>query len=173
MLTYALYTVVALLVAILATISIWSPRMVRIKLAALIVSAAMMPAAYAGFSELLSKPKPVELEWMARQVAEADVVAADMQEGEAIYLWLKYPGSKTPRAYVLPWSEQAARQLHGAQQKAEQEGSGVRMGKPFERSEDEDEPMFYAAPQQSMPYKHADGGDPVVVARPEKGYGHR
>ena len=173
MLTYALYTVVALLVALLATISIWSPRTVRIKLAALIVSAAMMPAAYAGFSELLSKPKPVELEWMARQVAEADVVAADMQEGEAIYLWLKYPGSKTPRAYVLPWSEQAARQLHGAQQKAEQEGSGVRMGKPFERSEDEDEPMFYAAPQQSMPYKHADGGDPVVVARPEKGYGHR
>jgi hypothetical protein len=51
-----------LLAAVLANISIWSPRRIWVKATALTVTVAMMPLGYASFSELLSRPKPVTLE---------------------------------------------------------------------------------------------------------------
>ncbi len=168
MLTYVLYSAVAVLATVLAGISIWSPRQVWLKTSALGVTAALMPAAYFGFAELLSKPKPVDLEWAARTVPEARVVASDMQEGQGIYLWLKFPGTSEPRAYVMPWTEKAARQLHDAQRKAEQKGADVRMGRPFEPSLDDDEPRFFTAPQKALPLKQAQRNSPLDVARPDE-----
>src|SRR5262245_47376930 len=80
---------------------------------------------YVGSAEVLSRPKPLRLEW--RNIEQAKVVGASMREGEAIYLWLQVPGADEPRAYQLPWSTEAAQQLQQAQAEAEANGTGVEM----------------------------------------------
>ena len=72
------------------------------------------------------------------------------------------PGSPEPRAYVLPWSVEAAQQLQDAMSQAEADGTAVRMTMPFEASLDEREPMFYAMPQPAMPAKDYQNESPLV-----------
>ena len=122
---------------------------------AIVLSALLMATAYAGFSELLGRPKPADLEWAARNAEEAVVLAAEMQEGEAIYLWLRVDDAAEPRAYVLPWSMEMAKQLHRAQGQAQQQGTQVRMRGPFIDADEGGERMFYAAPQEPLPPKLA------------------
>ncbi len=149
------YAGAILLAAVLVTICIWSPRRVRVKLVALIIAALFMPAAYAGLAGLMSRPKPVSLEWVQREASEATVLGADFREGEAIYVWLQVPGVSEPRAYVLPWNKNTAKQLMKATRQAEKRGQKVKMGQPFERSLDEREGKFYTEPQRQLPAKPA------------------
>jgi hypothetical protein len=147
---------------VLATLSIWSPRKLGVKLIALTLAVLALPAAYASFTELLSRPKPLHLEWDQRALAGATVLSAQLQEGEHIYLWLALPDLEQPRAYALPWNEELAKQLHRAQQQAEREGSNVRMRQPFENSLDPDEPLFYAPPQPPPPAKSEPQQKPLI-----------
>ena len=98
----------------------------------------LIAVVYGGAIELLGRPKPVRLEW--RDAADAEVLSAVPVENEAIYVWLVMPDSLEPRAYVLPWSVQAAQQLQEAMSQAEAEGTAVRMTLPFEPSLDDREP---------------------------------
>jgi hypothetical protein len=165
----ALFAVLGGLAFILANIAIWAPRKLRVKLGALITAAVFLPATYLSLSEMLSRPKPVETEWFRRTVAEATVISSQMREGKAIYIWLGIDGTDEPRAYALPWSEDVARQLHGAQRNAEENGSRVRMRLPFERSLDQRERVFYAAPQSPPPEKQAPVQDPLHYQRSQSG----
>ncbi len=153
-LTY-LYGVIVLVAAALAAIAIRAPRPLALRAGAVVLAGALMATGYAGFAELLGRPKPASLEWVARNTTEATVLAADMREGEAIYLWLQLEDTPEPRAYVLPWSMAAARQLHQAQGKAEEAGTTVRMRGPFRDADEGGERMFYAAPQPPLPPKLA------------------
>lgn len=137
-----------MLAAVLAHIAIWSPRNLWIKIGALTATAAFLPVAYASLSTMLSRPKPIEFEWSHHQLAEAAVLGARMEEGKAIYVWLGMEGIDEPRAYVLPWDEELAKQLHGAQRSAQQTGKEVRMRKPFENSLDDRDQLFFVAPVQ-------------------------
>jgi hypothetical protein len=155
------FAILGFLAAILANIALWSPRRLRVKLAALAVTAVFLPAGYYGLTEMLSRPKPVDFEWARRSVPEATVLGSHMVEGKAIYLWLGLPDTATPRAYVLPWSEQAARQLHAAGRLAEEAGTEVQMREPFENSLDRREQVFYAPPQPPAPAKEIPGDAPL------------
>jgi len=124
----------------------------------------LIAVVYGGGIELLSRPKPLRLEW--RDAAEAQVLGALPVENEAIYVWLVMPDSPEPRAYALPWSVQAAQQLQDAQSEASVNGTGVQMTRPFEPSLDDREPMFYAMPQPAMPPKDQQGG-PLVYRQPD------
>lgn len=146
------YTAAVLAAAGLAGIAIRAPQALWLRAGAVLLSGVLMVTAYAAFVELLGRPKPANLEWALHNTGEATVVAADMREGEAIYLWLRMDGADAPRAYALPWSMEAARQLHEAQGRAGRNGTEVRMRGPF-RGEEGGERMFYATPQQSLPPK--------------------
>lgn len=150
-----LHAVTVLLAAGLAAVAIRSPRSLTLRSGAVVLAGLLMAAGYAGYAELLGRPKPAGFEWAERNVAEADVIAAQLREGEAIYLWLRLQGDAEPRAYALPWSMQVARQLHRAQSAAERRGTGVRMRGPFRQSREEGERMFYVAPQPPLPPKMA------------------
>jgi len=68
----------------------------------------------AGPSSLLSRPKPLRLE-LWQEADKAKVLGATMREGEAIYVWLQFPGTDEPRAITLPWDmkmAQAAAERH-------------------------------------------------------------
>ncbi len=162
-----LFAVAVLLAAALAAISIWSPRRLWVKGFALALTALLSASAYASYADLLSKPKPVSLEWAQRHAGEATVLAATMRENEAIYIWLELEGVSSPRAYALPWSQQAAEQLQQAMREAEENGTGVQMQAPFQTDRQPTEMVFHAAPQPAMPQKQPAGGpSPEVYVQP-------
>jgi hypothetical protein len=148
-----LFVLGAALAALLSLISIWAPRRLAIKGAALATAVLFLPVSYAALVDLLSKPKPVDLEWWQTDAAEAEVVASRLVEDQAIYLWLQLPGVAEPRAYALPWDRASAEQLQQAMREAEQQGGRVRMRLPFEPSLEDREPKFYARPQPALPPK--------------------
>ena len=101
----------------------------------------------------MSKPKPVDLEWVLSDTTAAEVVASRLVEDRGIYLWLQLPDVFEPRAYVLPWDRASAEELQQAMRQAEQRGSAVQMRLPFEPSLEDREPKFYALPQPALPPK--------------------
>ena len=150
-----LFVPLVLVAALLANIGIFSPRRMGLKLSALVAAAMFIPLGYTSLSELMSRPKPVAMEWLRRELPEATLLGASMQENKAIYLWLRVPELDEPRAYVLPWNRKLAEQLQRAQREAKKNRNGVRVRRPFDGTEDPRERMFYAAPQQPLPPKPA------------------
>lgn len=157
-----LFAASATLAAILANIGIWSARSLWVKLSAIAAIALFLPATYGALAELLSRPKPVSIEWAQRAVPEAVVLGSNMIEDEAIYLWLGFEGQDEPRAYVLPWSDNLARQLHKAQQEADADGQKLKMRKPFEKGLDQMEQVFYPEPRDAPPPKQVSQGEGPV-----------
>jgi hypothetical protein len=155
---FVLFAASSTLAAVLAAISIWSHRKVLAKVAALVATALFIPTIYLSYGDLLSRPKPVGLEWFHRDASEATVVSARLRENEAIYLWIELPETNEPRAYRLPWIHELAKQLHGAQREAQAKGTKVQMRLPFKDQTDEQEPVFYAQPQPPLPPKRAEQG---------------
>jgi len=125
----------------------------------------LIAVVYGGSIELLSRPKPLRLE-LWQQADKAKVISATMREGEAIYVWLQFPGADEPRAYALPWNIQMAQQLHSAMQEGQANGTDVNMSKPFEAGLDDREPKFYATPQQPLPEKNYGGGVTFMFHQP-------
>lgn len=158
------FAAAALMVAALAAISIWSNHRLLLKSTAILIVAMILPAAYLTILDLLSRPKPVSLEWAARDLGEATVIGAQLKEDDRIFLWLRVEGVDEPRYYELPWDEQVAKQLYGAQQEAEVKGTEVRMNRPFARQKLETEMMFYAAPQPAAPPKQGPPDNPYYYS---------
>lgn len=156
-----LFAGIVALAAILGSISIWTPRKLWVKCAALCTLSFFLPVSYFAMAGLLSRPKPTDMEWLHRQMSQARVLGTQMSEGEAIYIWLQMEGIEEPRAYVLPWDQQLAKQMHGAKREAESKGSALMMGRPFQSSLDQRERKFYAAPPPMAPPKRPQAEQPM------------
>lgn len=156
---FNLFAASAALAVILAGISIWSHRRLWAKICAVLATALFIPTIYMSYADLLSRPKPASLEWWNRDASEVTVVGAKLREGEAIYLWIEMPQADEPRAYKLPWQQELAKQLYGAQREADAMGTKVRMRSPFKEQTEDREPMFYAQPQPPLPSKNAESGN--------------
>jgi len=156
------------LIAVLASIAIWSPRLLALKVAALACATALLPIGYYGLNDILSRPKPVQLEAVHNDIDQVQVLSSIMKEDEAIYLWLQIPEVEEPRSYKLPWSDAVAKELHKAQQEAEQSGTEVKMKKPFEKTMDSEEPVFYATPPPAPPAKDAPEEKPILFKAASK-----
>lgn len=146
----------------LAGIAIWSPRALWIKVSALTITTLFVPLTYVSVIDLLSRPKPVALEWSRAGLAEAKVIGADLREGEGIYLWLRVTGAAEPRSYALPWDQKLAEQLHKAQREATEKGTDLRARNLFKSGvESKKQPVFYAQPQQARPPKNPAAYQPL------------
>ncbi|MFO1075471.1 MAG: hypothetical protein U1E17_22795 [Geminicoccaceae bacterium] len=148
-----LFALSAVMAAMLASIAVWAPRPLLVKLGALGCAGLFLPLGYLGLSDLMSRPKPVALEWWMGHADEATVLGSQMREGDGLYLWLQVAGVPEPRAYRLPWDQKMAEQLQKALAEAEHNGGGVQMRLPFEPTLDAREPKFYAMPQPALPPK--------------------
>ncbi len=158
------FAAIVFLAAVLASISIWAPRRFWLRGAAVIVTAGLIIVSYIGFSDLLSRPKPVHLEWAMRTVAEAKVLGASPREGEAIFVWLQIVGIAEPRAYRMPWSKDLAQQLQDATEESQNTQTGVRMRSPFgtEAWKDDQKPAFYSPPRRAPAEKASIGSEPLI-----------
>ncbi len=165
-----LFSGIAILVAGLAWIAVWSPRRPAIKVAATLLATLVLPFGYVALIDLPGRPKPVRDEWLMARAPEAVVLAFDLDEGQAIYLWLRLPNLDEPRAYWLPWSRRLAQELQDAGQAAKRAGSELAMRAPFEPSLDDREPRFYPLPQPAPPPK---GGEdpPAEIFNPPRNEG--
>ncbi|MFQ5993482.1 MAG: hypothetical protein ACE5K1_00190 [Acidiferrobacterales bacterium] len=124
--------------ALLATIAIWTPRKTPIRATAVILTALFVPLAYLGLNEVLSQPKPMEHEWFKRHVDEATVLGVSLDEGKAIYLWLRLERSLEPSYYVLPWRPQLAEKLQHLIDEAIEKDATVKIKDPFSRKSYDD-----------------------------------
>jgi hypothetical protein len=152
---FYLFAAVAIVTAIQAAIAIWTPRVAWVRMSAVIITALMMPLAYMSFTLLMSKPKPISLEWYERNAPRATVLGVSLDEGRAIYLWLMLDGETEPRAYVMPWQQQNAEQLEDTLNAVVQQRAGLVLKKPFtRRSEMESKSLsLEIVPPPSMPLK--------------------
>ena len=150
------YIVALVLAGVLALFAVIAPRKRVLKGAALVCTALFLPMSYLAANDLLSRPKPMEIEIARAQLDEAVVTASLMREDEAIYLWLQVPDVKEPRAYQLPWNEEMAVELHKAQREAEAEGTDVQMQLPNGESEGDETPVFQAATPVPPPPKQSE-----------------
>jgi len=150
------------LAAILSTIAIWAPRKLQLKVLALVCATGFLPLAYMSFNDILSRPKPAQLETLVNGKDDLTVLSSIMREDEAIYLWLQLPDAREPRSFQLPWSEATAKELHKATQEAEDTGTAVKMTQPQEKTEDTQQPVFYAQPQEPPPEKQIEEDEAIV-----------
>ena len=156
------FVIAAAMVGLLASIAIWAPRSLKLKVFALFCASLFLPLGYISLIDILSRPKPISLESAHKKIEEVGIVSALMKEDVGIYLWLQLPNVTEPRSYKLPWSKEVARQLHKAQQDAEATGTEVKMKKPFEKNMETREAIFYASPQPAPPPKAAPDEKPVL-----------
>ena len=117
-----------------------------------------------GGAEMLARPKPIHLEWRAPD--QTELLAARLLEGEAIYLWLALPETGEPRAYVLPWSLELAKQIARAMEEGGQD-RGILMEQPFRAGRSlEDRPIFHPPPRERLANKNGQGV-PEIFRRPQ------
>ena len=150
-----IFVVTVALVAGLGWIAVRGSASVALRSAAVGLAALAMLSSYAGFAELMSRPKPASLEWVKGSTKSARVVASHLRENEAIYLWLVFDGDVQPRAYRLPWNMKMAKQLQEAQRSASRRKSEVRMNRPFGRNRPAQELIFHAPARKAPPPKSA------------------
>ena len=150
-----LYATFVVMIAALTWIALRSAEGLPARLGAMILAVALMAASYVGLLELLGRPKPVELAWALNLSLEPEVLATELREGEAIYLWLREEASPEPMSYRLPWSLEQAKRLQQARQQAEANGTDMRMRQQSgENSDTEQEIHFYASHQAALPAKN-------------------
>ncbi|MFQ6021429.1 MAG: hypothetical protein ACE5NW_01800 [Acidiferrobacterales bacterium] len=124
--------------ALLAALAIWAPRATLLRATAVALTALFIPLAYLGLTEILSQPKPMEHEWFKRHVDEATVLGVSLDEGKAIYLWLRLDRSLEPRYYKLPWRTRLAEKLQNLIDEAIEENAMVKIKNPFSRKSFDD-----------------------------------
>ena len=147
--------------AVLATIAIWAPRAPWVRLTALGLAILFIPLGYFQLVELLARPKPVSFEWFRRNVEQAQVLGASLDEGRAIYLWLRIDKDVEPRYYVFPWKQDAAEKLEDLIDNAVRKNATIVLRQPFIRKFMKDQGDLNAnivpppLPPQKMPHPPA------------------
>ncbi len=161
------FALVALLAAGLASIAIWSPRRLLVRVGAVALATLFLPTAWAAMSDLMSRPKPIDFEWWHQAEGEATVLSSQLREGDGVYLWLQISGAVEPRSYRLPWDRKLAEELEKARAEAEKNDTPMKMRMPFERTYDKRDRKFYAMPQPALPDKpNRKGEEPAFYQRP-------
>lgn len=118
---------VSILIFLLGVVAVKSARSGWARLFIILAAALTYAAVFVGPVQLLSYAKPVSMEWVNRHVEEAEVLHAELREGDGIYLLLDWYG--TPRYYKIPWDIKLAQQLLEAMEQARQQaGNSERPG---------------------------------------------
>jgi hypothetical protein len=124
--------------ALLASLAIWAPRRPLVRFAALAAVVLFIPIGYLQLNELLARPKPIAFEWFRRNVEQAQLLGVSLDEGRAIYLWLRVDKDIEPRYYVMPWRQDTAEKLEELIDNALRRHATIILKKPFIRKFMED-----------------------------------
>lgn len=149
-----LYLLQTLLAGLLVVIAIWSRRKVGPRVAAVLVLFSLVAMGYFSLLNLLGRPQPIEYSALDNSYGKATVIAASIDEGHAIYLWLRHPGATQPRYYRMEWDHEAATALKRAIDLSYRDNSSIEIDLQYEPSiETRQMPQFYNLPPPSLPQK--------------------
>ena len=79
-----LIMVIVLLAAVLASIAAWVPRKTWVRVNALVITLLIMPIGFLQVTEMLSRPKPANYEWLRRHVDKVTVLSASFRENKPL-----------------------------------------------------------------------------------------
>lgn len=139
------------LLLIAAWMVVWSRRDTILRPVAVIGAIAAIPLLVLAAADELGFHRPVNM--VIRFDGEVTVLAHKAIPNKAVYLYLDVPGQEEPRAVVLPWNDNTAKQLQDLEDAARSDKKGrakMRFSSSLERREP---PQFYPMPQEALPPK--------------------
>lgn len=152
------FLLLALLIVALCAVVAWSRKERLYRWGAILCGVAIIGGSYPLMVNLLSRPRDVTEEWFNRNAKEALITGVYIQEGTALYLYLKLPGVGEPRSYRFPWSDNTRKLAQSVQEALDSEEGegGVTLDSPFQPSEEREKPLTaHPKPQSKPPIKKA------------------
>lgn len=147
--TYYLFLGATSLVLLLALVAAWSRRTRWVRWLTIVIAIWVLPLSWLGLNDLLSRPKPVDKEWLYYNAKVAQVLGYYAEAGGGLWVMLKGKDWPEPREYFYPWNENTRKmiqELQEAWEKGNQRGVPTLMFNPFQPSWEKDNPIFRHPP---------------------------
>tara|TARA_B100000686_G_scaffold333333_1_gene399147 strand:- start:50 stop:598 length:549 start_codon:yes stop_codon:yes gene_type:complete len=150
------FSILTILIAAIISITIWSRKSVIYKIFALLIGFCCFIVSYGSMIEILSRPKPKNLELLNKYANELTLLHVNWVEGEAIYLLVQLDDLKEPRLYRFPWNAAQAQEYDEMLEKGRENGEEVKIANPFYPTNSEErKTLVYTAPARPLPPKEA------------------
>ena len=150
------FTLLTILIAFIIALSIWSRKKVKYKVLSILLGVFTYLVSYGSLLEILSRPKPKNLELLNKYANELTLLHVNWVEGEAIYLLVQLDNLIEPRLYKFPWNAAQAQEYDEMLEKGRENGEEVKIANPFfPTNAEERKTIIYTAPAKPLPPKEA------------------
>ena len=150
------YALLTILISFIIAITIWSRKELKYKIISISLGLLSYFISYGTMLEILSRPKPKNLELLNKYANELTLLHVNWVEGEAIYLLVQLDDLKEPRLYKFPWNASQAQEYDEALEKGRENGEEVKIANPFyPTNAEERKTLIYTAPAKPLPAKEA------------------
>ena len=150
------FALLTILISFIIALSIWSRKKVKYKILSIILGVFAYFISYATLLEILSRPKPKNLELLNKYANELTLLHVNWVEGEAIYLLVQLDDIIEPRLYEFPWNAAQAQEYDEMLEKGRENGEEVKIANPFfPTNAEERKTIIYTAPAKPLPPKEA------------------
>ena len=150
------FTLLTILISFIIALSIWSRKKVKYKVLSITIGVFAYLISYATLLEILSRPKPKNLELLNKYANELTLLHVNWVEGEAIYLLVQLDDIIEPRLYKFPWNASQAQEYDEMLEKGRENGEEVKIANPFfPTNAEERKTIIYTAPAKPLPPKEA------------------
>ena len=150
------FTILTILIACILSITVWSRKEVKYKVLSLILGTFCFIISYGSMLEILSRPKPKNLELLNKYANELTLLHVNWVEGEAIYLLVQLDDLNEPRLYKFPWNASQAQEYDEMLEKGRESGEEVKITNPFyPTNSEEKKTLIYSSPAKPLPEKEA------------------
>ena len=150
------FAFLTILISFIIAISIWSRKKVKYKILSILLGIFAYFISYATLIEILSRPKPKNLELLNKYANELTLLHVNWVEGEAIYLLVQLDDIIEPRLYEFPWNAAQAQEYDEMLEKGRENGEEVKIANPFyPTNAEERKTLIYTAPAKPLPPKEA------------------
>ncbi|MAH88520.1 MAG: hypothetical protein CMJ06_00490 [Pelagibacterales bacterium] len=150
------YVLLTILISFVIAISFWSRKEVKYKVLSIVLGVFSYFISYGTMLEILSRPKPKNLELLNKYANELTLLHVNWVEGDAIYLLVQLDDLAEPRLYKFPWNASQAQEYDEALEKGRENGEEVKIANPFyPTNAEERKTLVYTAPAKPLPPKEA------------------
>ena len=150
------FTLLTILISFIIALSIWSRKKVKYKVLSILLGVFTYLVSYGSLLEILSRPKPKNLELLNKYANELTLLHVNWVEGEAIYLLVQLDNLIEPRLYEFPWNAAQAQEYDEMLEKGRENGEEVKIANPFyPTNAEERKTIIYTAPAKPLPPKEA------------------
>ena len=142
------------LTAILTSLIFKSRKRTYTKFLILILGISIFLISYVSLLEILSRPKPKNLELLNKYVKEVTLLHVSWIEGESIHILIRLDGIKEPRLYSFPWDPIQAQEFDEALEKGRENDEEVEFLTHFMyQFRRKKKTLIYSSPAKPLPAK--------------------